>query len=640
MLHLLSELLPSLGLLLLVLGAATGYGGLALAPLGLPGLGRGERLLFALGLGLGALSLLLLLVAALGLLSAPMLWALQAPGLAALVLGRRLWPPVVPATPPAKGFSWPQVALTGVLFLTIALPLIYGLVAHALVPPVDYDVVAYHFAIPRLYLKAGGLVYLPFILHSNWPLGAEMLFMLGLGLGSEAAAQLITLAFAALLCAAIVAFGEGWLLARSGWLAAAAFAAVPMVGALAGTGMVELPLTCYTFLAFFALWRWRERGAWGWLVLSALLAGCAAAVKLNGAAAAIIFACVAAGAHLRERQPLAAARSFALYGLVSLLVVLPWYLKAWVFTGNPIWPFLHGALGGRNWDALGGTYLNDYLRATNMAPTLGNWLTGLWQVTRATGRFGSFELGPYMLALLPLGLLPAILRPALRPLLLTLLLLTLAFYTAWFLMTHQTRFLLPAVPFALLFGAAGVVWLWERAPRPLSAALQLGLVAWLFAGAWVFDADRRAAWQRSQPFLLGQIDRDAFLTAVYPDYPAFAFLNRQLAPTDRVLLAPYEARGYYLDGAYIWANPIGQRYLRLDQIADAAALREELRRLGVTHVLLNSRFVLDSIPHWEHIDALLNELVARDGELIYESGQSRVYLLGPEPTVAAGVART
>lgn len=625
MLHLLISLLRSGALLLAVLGAAAGYGALALAVLGLPGLRRWEALVFAVALGLGAISLIVLLLGALGLLYPLAAWALLAVGaaLAALALARRR--PAV-ATPEAGQALGPaQHALRAGLLLIIGLALGYSLFAHALAPPVDYDVVAYHFAIPKLYIEARGLIYLPYILHSNWPLGTEMLFLLGLLLQSEALAQLITWAFAALLCAAMVQFGERWLPFGAGWAAAAVLCSVPMLTMLAGTGMVELPLACFTFLAFAALWHWHTSQATGWLVLSALLAGCAAATKLNGAAAAIVFAGIAVA--LQARRPAQAARAFALYGLVSLLVVLPWYLKAWAFTGNPIWPFLYPILGGANWDELGGAYLLGYLKGTNMPPTLASWLSGPWEVTVAEGRFGSFYLGPYVLALLPLGLLPALRRPDLRPLLAALLLATLGLYTVWFLLTHQTRFLLSTIPFAILLGTAGLAWLWAASPRPLSAALQVGLLAWLVAGAWVFDAEHRRVWQRAQPYLLGQLDRAGFLSGVYDDYPAFSFLNQELGPADVVLLAPYEARGYYLDRPYRWANPIGQRALRLEQFPDADALYAELRARGVTHVLMNTRFILDSIPHWEQIDRLLNELVARHGRLLYESGQSRVYVL-------------
>lgn len=629
MLHLMSHLLGSCALLLLVLGAASGYGALGLSALHLPQLHRWEGLLFALGLGQGMLSLLVLLIAALGLLYPAAIWAVLGLGLVlAATAGRGLsrLPPFQGREPPTQRTPFQQAVWLG-LVLLIGLSLIYALFAHALVPPVDYDAIAYHLAIPKLYVAAHGLTYIPYIVYANWPLGTEMLFLIGLILNSEALAQLITLGFTLLLYAGLVLFSQRWLPMRAGWVAAAILGSMQIVIRLAGTGLIEVPLTCYTFLAFYALWHWRQSEGMGWLVLSALLAGCAAMTKLNGAAAAIILATVALVLLLLSRRPILALRTFVTYGLISFLVVLPWYVKTWVYTGNPLWPFLMPLLGGRDWDDLGNTYLFGYIRSTNMPATAANWLTGLWQVTIANGRFGSFLLGPYLLALLPLGLLPMVRRPDLRPVLGTLLLTTAGSYTVWFLLTHQTRFLLPTVPFALLFGAAGLAWLWEISVRPLRVALQVGLLAWLLSGAWVFNEHLRSVWQQSQPFLLGQVDRDSFLTSVYSDYPGFSYINQELPPTARVLLAPYEARGYYLERPYLWANLLSQRYLRLEQIADADALHARLQQLGVTHVLMNTRYIFDIVPYWDHANQMLNDLVTRHGHLLYESGQSRVYIL-------------
>ena len=628
MLHLLWHLISASALMALIGGTALGLGALALWPLRLPGATRAEGLLFALGAGAAALSLLVLLLGALGMIVLPVIVTLLVVGLALAVSQRSRWPALAPTRLGGSNGLEPGIRLG--LVVVMILPLGYSLFAHALVPPTDYDVVAYHFAIPRLYAEAGRIVYLPYVLHSNWPLGTEMLFLIALRLGAESAAQLMTLGFALLLCAALALFGERWLPPGSGWLAAALLCAMPMVTRLAGTGLVEMPLACYSFLAFYALWHWRQSRARGWLALSAGMAGAAAATKLNGAAAALIFATLAAVLVAREGHLRRAAGVFAGYGLISFLVVLPWYLKAWIHTGNPIWPFLYSLLGGRNWDELGGVYLFGYLRTTNMEPTVANWLTGLWQVTRANGRFGSFLLGPYALALLPLGLLPLIRRPTLRPLLALLGLSLLGFYSIWFMLTHQTRFLLPAMPFAILFGAAGLAWVCGIVPRPLRVAVLGGLLVWLLAGAWIFDSHQRETARRALPYLLGQVDRDTYLTSVYDDYPAYAYLNHHLAPGARVLLAPMDVRGYYLDPAYLWANAIGQRYLRLEQLADADALYAELQRHGVSHVLINTRFVIQDIPYQEHINALLNGLVERYGRLLYERGASRVYALdGP-----------
>jgi hypothetical protein len=229
--------------------------------------------------------------------------------------------------------------------------------------------------------------------------------------------------------------------------------------------------------------------------------------------------------------------------------------------------------------------------------------------------------------LVPLAALAAAFDRRHRPLLGALSLASLALYSIWFLLTHQTRFLIPVTPLLALLAAEGVAWLWQARPVLLRRLFQVALLAWLIAGAWVFDAHRRTEWAAGWEYLWGEADRDTYLTRVYEDYPAFQYANETLPQDALVLLAPYEVRGYYLDRPYLWANPIGQRFLQMEKIADIAAFSDELHRLGVTHMLVNTRYLFTDIRHWQHVEQLLEGVVAAHGQLLYESAQSRLYEL-------------
>jgi hypothetical protein len=233
------------------------------------------------------------------------------------------------------------------------------------------------------------------------------------------------------------------------------------------------------------------------------------------------------------------------------------------------------------------------------------------------------------LLLLPVALLPLWREPPLRRLLLVLALLVLAFYTSWFFLTHQTRFLMPMVPFAALLAAAGVAWLWQWASLPLRVPLHLLLIGWLLAGAWVFDTYQSAAWSLRWPYLNGTIARAAYLSRIYPEYPIFAYANRTLPAEARVLLAPYEPRGYYLERDYMWLNPIAQRALPLEQLPDAAALAAALHDECITHILYNEAVVLRDIRHWGHIERLLHDMRANHARLLLQHDRARLYALDP-----------
>ncbi len=634
MLHLLTHVFGQIMLLLLLMAAVHGFGAMLVTLLGVKFANGLERCVFAQALGFGVLSGITLTLGVLGLYYPPFAWAIVVIGATRTVMELR-------------GLSGRHAnllhlrstmdrAIAGLLVLIALLVLTYALLANGLTPPVSYDAVAFHLAIPKTYIAAHRIIYIPYIVYSNWPLGAEMLFTLTLLLGSEFLAQLTTWSFAVIIGMGLFAFGRKRLLPQASLLAPAVWFSIPMVASLTGTGLVEVPLTCYSFLAFYALWRWRETNARSWFAMSALLSGCAAATKLNGAAIAIIAAALGLLLELQAKRPRRAMRMFIGYGVTSLVVVLPWYLKSWMFTGDPLWPFLGSVLGWRDWDALGSEYLLSYIRTTNLAPTFRNWLLGLWYVTTKSPSFGAFDLGPYLLGLTPLAALRSAFRRRGRAVLGFLALASLGLYSVWFLLTHQTRFLMPITPLLALLAADGVAWLWGARHLLVRRALQLAFLGWLLATAWIINPQRRHEWSMGWSYLTGQLSRDAYLTSVYEDYPAFHYANKMLPADALVLLAPYEARGYYLDRSYIWANPIGQRFLRMEQFGDLTALVSELRRLGITHILVNARFVLTDILYWEHNAHLLDELLAAHGRLMFESAQSQLYgLYLDEPAAVA-----
>jgi len=620
--------LGQLALLAFFLMGAYGAGIVVLRVLG-PGQVIGvERWLFGQALGLGVLSLLTLGLGALGLYRPMVAWLVLGAGVILTLpdLGRRQpWRTL--AIPRGIRLTIDRLVLLG-LALVVLLALGFTLFANALVPPVSYDAVAYHLAIPKLYVAAGRLVYIPFIVYSNWPLGNEMLFVLSLLLGSEFLPQLLTWSFAILIAVGLVTFGRRWLSPWSGPIAAAIFFSLPMLLRLAGTGLIEVPLAGYSFLAFYALWRWHETGTGRWLVISALLSGCAAGSKLNGAGVAIVLGAMAFLLESVARRPGRGLRAFTGYGAVSFMVAFPWYLKSWLMTGNPLWPFLYPLFGGRDWDALGVEYLLGYIRTTNLAPTVWNWLSGFWRLTTDGLQFGSFLLGPYLLGLVPLVVLEAVLERNRRLLLGTMALFSLGLYSIWFLLTHQTRFLMPAIPVLSLLAAEGVAWVCGRVrPGWIGRLLQVALLAWLLAGAWFADADRRHEWSLAWTYLTGGASREEYLTSVSGDYPAFAYANQHLPQDAVVLLAPFESRGFYLDHSYIWANPIGQRLFKMEQIPDVAAFAGTLRRMGVTHILFNTRIAVTDIRHWTHIDGLFRGLVDTEGHLLFSSAESSLYEL-------------
>lgn len=620
------DLLVGAGVLL----AGLGLGSLAARPLRL-----GEDGFFGLWLrwtlGLGLLSLLTLGIAAAGLLrvavAAPLVGGLAAAGAVSLVRGV--------TSGLAAGALRPYAMLSGVdrLFVGLFLLMTAGsfvwiLLTHSLLPPTDWDTISYHLALPKLYVEAGGLIYVGFMLHANWPMNMEMLFALALLLGSDVATHLAMLGFLALTAAGVLIAARRLLGDdKAGAIAVLLLLTVPMVKRLGGLAMIDVALGLYVLAAGLTFARWRETRAWRWLLLCGLFCGFAAGSKLMGGGFAILYGLLflwdEAKRWLAARRAGAGwafgasfVRHALVFGLAGLAAVGPWYLRSYVNTGNPIWPFAFNVFGGRDWDELGDEYnmqLMDERWAELQLPrtpigllqSYGYLLLRPDEISDFRGGLGYPLMAGALLAMLLIRWAPPIVRQS--------LFVCAGFWVLWFfLVSHQVRFLLPAMPLLALVTGWGVVWLLirRRTPHVRAAAFAgLALVA-LLEWPWYY-APERALFQSRLPYLRGEESRQAYVDARVDVMPFVRFANAELPADARLLLLPFETRGYYLERDYLWGHPASQRLIRFEQHTSAEELLATLRGLGVTHLLEHTAFLYEDLRYWERDRALMLDLEAR-----------------------------
>ena len=83
--------------------------------------------------------------------------------------------------------------------------LIMAIIILSLVPPVSKDALVHHLAVPKLYLKHGGMYEIPFMPFSYYPMNLDLLYMIPLYFGNDIAPKFIHFIFA-LLTAGLVFF--------------------------------------------------------------------------------------------------------------------------------------------------------------------------------------------------------------------------------------------------------------------------------------------------------------------------------------------------------------------------------------------------------------------------------------------------
>ena len=598
-----------------------------------------ERALLQVGIGYGALSLAVLALGVLGLLYAPLFAAAvlagALPAFFALLRGEggRTTETSRHRAGRLKSLSVPLcLRLRGknALLLVIAIQLAYLLVGFALVPPTAYDALAYHLGLPKLFIAAHRIYYVPFVVHANWPELAEMISLLGLLLRSEMLVNLLSLALSLLGGAAIYLLGRRLVSAGGALLGCAIYASAPAIRDLAGIPMVEPALASYSALATLCLALWlRERHS-GWLMLSAAFGGFAASVKLTGLATPLLLGALFLAWSVVRRERLWPTLLLATrYGAIVALLVLPWYAKSALYTGNPIWPFFNTLLPSRNWDSFGAQAHDAYLHITNLPPTPLNFLRSLWYVATDPGRYGGFALGPLTLLAVPPVLARVLLSPSFRTRAGALVLFCALYYCQWFLLSQQTRFLAPLLPVLALLAGDTYAWMWQgfaRAPRWLAASVATSLLLLILP---LFAAPEQQRWRDGAAYLAGQLGRDDYLARYVPSEPLYRYANAAL-PSNALVLLLFENRGYLLDRDYVWANPVSQRIIKFEQYSDVAALAADLCQRRFTHLLYYDAFAVpdDFLPNGAHISALQRQLVHQYAKPLYEmSDKAGVYAL-------------
>jgi 4-amino-4-deoxy-L-arabinose transferase-like glycosyltransferase len=528
-------------------------------------------------LGVGLLGWLTFFVALAGLLSFAFFIVLVVPGLLGLALR---------APRRAGGFAVARrdvdaVVVTGLVLLAAIAALD---IVQAMAPPADADTLGYHFALPKQFLAAGHLVFVPRAVDGAAPLLLHMTYLVALGIGGETA---LTLWVALLGWAAAWLFYEmarEFLDRRWALLLVILLVTTPAVVYGSGSGQLELKLSLFAMVAALAVARAVRTGDWRFACLAGLAVGFYIGAKYTG----LIFAAVCGLVLLMQRRWLLHG---AIYGIVALLVGAQWYLWNTINTGDPLFPILYDWLGAKHgyWSSEIAAFLrSQWIPEENPAPRTLLWLLAypFAATLRAIENWdsGRTGLGPFGLLVLPFALLGVWrfrTRVAASPLR-GYAFIVVAFYVLWFLSatSQRVRHLLPIYPFFLIcITVAAQRFARERnVLAPLYGAVFLTLLVQCgVVAVFNFNYVRHLATGET---------REAFLVRNVARYAPVPWLNANLTPRDRVLLTERQLV-YHLDVPSFTAS---ERYEYVVDLvpgsSDPKRFLAEIGRLGITHILV------------------------------------------------------
>jgi hypothetical protein len=366
---------------------------------------------------------------------------------------------------------------------------------------------------------------------------------------------------------------------------------------LAGNDMCQV---FYVIMAVFSFLLWRtQRHSSALLVLSGIFAGVCLSIKYT--ALLFIPAMIIAGFVWDELQ---AGRRFDKKFMARLFlcagaagaVFLPWCIKNFIATGNPLYPALYPVLGGADMNtamyetskrlAYSVGIENIFAAAAANVQAIFVWSPHLFLTRGTVGNAGLIPL--FFIPLLPL------VRP-LSPVLKTLCSLSLLLFLLWTGFSAIIRFFYPGMALLLIIASFIIVSIINRLPRPFKPFISGVVVLCIILNAVMgfYQANMRT---RTFGMSFLQHSDETYLMrhaidnpeALLTSYPANSFINEHLDPNACVLIVG-DVQHLYIHRRHRYTYQSATTpYEPFKQFSgDYQALAGALKKNGITHILYN-----------------------------------------------------
>ncbi|HXX63476.1 MAG TPA: glycosyltransferase family 39 protein [Bacteroidota bacterium] len=533
-----------------------------------------DEISYSVCTGLGAIALVLFGIGTAGLLR----WESAAAAMALLV-ALCLWGLCHSTTKFSDLFrASPAHLLVTVVIAALLVPL----AVLALYPPTANDALAYHLAAAKAYVQSGRVTPTPELRYAVFPQLAEMLYSACLLLGGDTPAQCMSLLFLLLTCAGIVGFLRGAFGGKTALWGGALLLSSSAVTRLGAVAYVDIVLTAFVTLSVLAVERWRRENSRGWLILGAILSGCACGVKYSALFFPLILALLIAGAW--KERPVARPVVSAL--LTCAAVALPWYAYSALQTGNPVWPFFPRLFGLSYWNEadLAGQ-MTDLLSAHGSGRGLGALLLLPWNLFAHPELFHTDGvLSVPFLVSIPFALYGALYSATVR----RLLFVVIAYTVFWFFSAQILRYLVPVLPLLALAEGAGMRLFVARVlPRAFGDSGLFATLAALVLIAPGWMGALHEVGMRGLPPVTPD-GRESYLARSLRSYGAVAYLNRHRGPAYTLYAYNDPQMAYFTAGRFRGDFFGPWRYSRISPALEAGedTLLHALQEMGVTHLLV------------------------------------------------------
>jgi hypothetical protein len=499
------------------------------------------------------------------------------------------------------------------LILSLLIILVASIIILSCVPPVSKDELVHHLAVPKLYLKHGGMYEIPFMDFSYYPMNVDLLYLLPLYFGNDTLPKLIHFSFALLTAGLLFGYlkrrtGSGYAL-----FGVVFFLSIPIVVKLSISAYVDLGVLFFSFASLLLLLKWADSGfKKKFLVLSGVMAGLAMGTKYNAlvtTALLTLFVPI-----LYARQGKANFFRSALHGLlflsIALLVFSPWMVRNYSWKKNPIYPLYDHKFNPQKTSTSG----EDESQNESINAGLGVFVIrermyheAWWEIALVPirvfleGQDGSpkhfdGKLNPFLLVLPVFAFwrMREEKEEVRKEKKVMLAFVVLFFAIAFFTRDLRIRYIAPIIPVLVVLSVMGAEKFHRaigkgrnaRGERIAFVLLMIGLASALaYNGRYVV-----AQFKEVEPFgyITGAVSRDEYLDRHRPEYAAMRFINNHLPQDAKVMLVFLGDRGYYCDREYVFGEGLLGILFRGSRAPEDILVG--LQREKVTHLFINDPF--------------------------------------------------
>jgi len=592
----------------------------------------GSLFSFSAAIGIALLSTVMLSLSLFGLLSTPILTPLaMILGIAGLVRLRLLATSKRDARirQALRYFTVPAAAIT-----ILSLPILIA-------PPFFRDSLVYHLELPRQYLLHNGMVEISSNVYTYFPAGIEMLYTFGQALFPSYSARFIHFGFLILTMLGVVEYAglatSCRKLPQMLLTALMAFALIPTLWLESTSAYIDAGWMFFSFVILAGLdyyFRCNKRHLLG---TASIAAGFLFAIKYTSVYF-ILTLCLAAlliRLLLKVSVPVS-WKSALIFKATFLLSAAPYYIRNFILTGDPMFPFLSTILtihtpywSSVQQDAFWG-FLNRYGSTTGdilLHPF--SFLLAALNIHLDNPELFDGVLGPFLL----LCLLALVGNRQFRKQNMFILLTTICYAITWGVSIRQARFLLPVLPGILLIVIFVAIWIYDDRKKIWSRLLAIILAGILALNLVILIQE----WRRV-PYLshfFGQINQQEFLAETLPVFKSQQFINDNLPQWAVIWVLLTGNENFYLERPYI-ADYVVEDYRFHNWLKSASnpdEVAEFFHRFGVTHILIRRDVIFSpdlytDMP--EKLPLVIHFLNSRT-RLLFEANGFAVHQMNQEP---------